>query len=366
MEEVSVNLHNHTVYSDGAGTHNEIAQAAIKAGLDIVIVTDHNVLVKDASRYYQNGYRKVLLIAGEEIHNRSLHPQKNHLIIFGVDRELAHIGQDTQYLINQVNHYHGVSFIAHPYDESLPSFNETDITWERWDTGGFTGIEIWNGLSEMKTRAKSKLKAALYAFFPFLLAKGPNSQAVMQWDALTASGKKLVAVGGSDAHQLNIHFGPFTRLVFPYETHFKAINTHLIIPEALSGDVGKDIETVISAFRQGHAYIGYDLPASTRGFRFTAQGLDQQVIMGDDINLNNGGVTFQIRLPFANQCRLIKDGALFKTLEGRDAYTQIVTQPGAYRVESYLKYFGDERGWIFSNPIYVKDSITRTLQDDDQ
>ncbi|MGZ9235150.1 MAG: histidinol-phosphatase, partial [Anaerolineales bacterium] len=35
----------HTVYSDGSGTHKDIAQAALRTGLDVVIVTDHNVLV---------------------------------------------------------------------------------------------------------------------------------------------------------------------------------------------------------------------------------------------------------------------------------------------------------------------------------
>jgi predicted metal-dependent phosphoesterase TrpH len=46
MHEIVVNLHMHTRYSDGTGTHKDIAHAAIKCGLDAVIVTDHNVLVQ--------------------------------------------------------------------------------------------------------------------------------------------------------------------------------------------------------------------------------------------------------------------------------------------------------------------------------
>ena len=45
MYEIIVNLHMHTRYSDGSGTHKDIAEAAIDAGVDAVIVTDHNVLV---------------------------------------------------------------------------------------------------------------------------------------------------------------------------------------------------------------------------------------------------------------------------------------------------------------------------------
>ena len=46
MPEIVINLHMHTRYSDGSGTHKDIAQAAIQNGLDAVIVTDHNVLVE--------------------------------------------------------------------------------------------------------------------------------------------------------------------------------------------------------------------------------------------------------------------------------------------------------------------------------
>ena len=46
MQEIVVNLHMHTRYSDGSGSHKDIANAAIQTGLDAVIVTDHNVLVE--------------------------------------------------------------------------------------------------------------------------------------------------------------------------------------------------------------------------------------------------------------------------------------------------------------------------------
>ena len=360
MEEIITNLHMHTTYSDGTGSHGDIAAAGMAAGLDVVITTDHNVLVKEYSRYYQDGGKKLLMLTAEEIHDRTLQPQKNHLLVIGVDRELSNFAPDPQNLVNQVNRNNGICFIAHPFEESMPAFDETAITWERWDVDGFTGIEIWNGLSEFKTRAKNLLQTGLYAFVPELMAKGPSLEALKKWDQLIAGGKRIVAIGGSDAHNLKVHKGPLRRTIFPYEFHFRSINTHLLLSEPLSGDVSQDQRTVLNAFRSGHAFVGYDLPASTRGFRFTAQGRDQNVTMGDEVSLNNG-VTFQIRLPFANACRLIKDGEVFKTYEGRDIYTQIINQPGAYRVESYLHFLNEERGWIFSNPIYVRDSSNKNV-----
>ena len=52
LYEYAGNLHMHTTYSDGAGTHAEIARAAVRAGLDFVVVTDHNVWVDGLEGYY--------------------------------------------------------------------------------------------------------------------------------------------------------------------------------------------------------------------------------------------------------------------------------------------------------------------------
>jgi hypothetical protein len=152
-----------------------------------------------------------------------------------------------------------------------------------------------------------------------------------------------------------MRLGPLRRTVFPYEYHFRAVNTHLLTNDCLCGDdFLTDKNVVLSALRQGHAFIGYDLPASTRGFRFSAQGQNESVSMGDEIRLGNG-VTLQIRLPGKAECRLLRDGQVIKRWPpGRDIYTQIATQTGVYRVECYIQYLGRQRAWIFSNPIYIR------------
>ena len=76
MFELVANLHMHTPYSDGFGSHAEIAQAAIRAGIDVVIVTDHNVLVAGPEEIYRDGDRRVLLLVGEEVHDQARQPQK--------------------------------------------------------------------------------------------------------------------------------------------------------------------------------------------------------------------------------------------------------------------------------------------------
>ncbi|MBI3738048.1 MAG: CehA/McbA family metallohydrolase [Chloroflexi bacterium] len=352
MEEIIVNLHMHTRYSDGGGSHRDIADAALKCGQDAVIVTDHNVLVQGFEGYYKNGKRKVLLLVGQEIHDQDRDPQKNHLLAFGAGQDLATLADDPQTLINAVKDAGGLSFIAHPNDPAAPAFNETDISWVDWSVSNYTGIELWNALSEFKTVIPTKLHGLFHAYFPALIARGPIPNTLHKWDELLAN-ERVVGIGGSDSHATRYHLGPLNKIIFPYDFHFRTVNTHVFIEKPLSGDVDADKRMIYDALAAGHCFVGYDLPAQTRGFRFTAQGRETAAVMGDEIPAR-GGVTLQAHLPFMAEIRLIKDGQVIQSAKKAPALTHITTQPGVYRVEAYRRFLGRRRGWIFSNPIYVR------------
>ena len=354
MPEIAINLHMHTRYSDGSGSHQDIADAALEAGLDAVIVTDHNLLVLEHEGYYTQDGQKVLLLVGEEIHDQERVPGKNHLLVFGVDQELAGEAKNTQQLITKVQKAGGLSFLAHPVDPAAPLFNQNDYSWEDWDISGYTGIELWNGFSEFKTRLGSKREAVFYAYLPKRIARGPILETLNIWDRLTTEGQKVVAIGGSDAHAMSANLGPLKRTLFPYLFHFRGINTHLIIPSPLSGNLSPDKKMILEALDQGHAFIGYDLPYPTSGFQFKGSGKDDSVIMGDEISLKDG-VTLEITLPLKAECLLIKDGQPAKTWMNQEICSYTATQPGVYRAEVYLPYKGLRRGWIFSNPVYVRE-----------
>ena len=246
----------------------------------------------------------------------------------------------------------GLSFLAHPNDFAAPAFKETDISWADWSVTHYTGIELWNGFSELKTLIPTKIHAAFYAFFPQFIAHQPNPATLHQWDELLAS-NRVVAIGGSDAHSNEMHLGPFRRVIFPYEFHFKTINTHVILPTPLTGNASIDKQMIYDSLSVGHCFVGYDLPAPTRGFRFTAQGHDVDAIMGDEIPAR-GGVTLQARTPSAAEIRLIKNGKVIQKWKNQAVTVHITTEPGVYRIEVYRRYLGRKRGWIFSNPIYVR------------
>jgi hypothetical protein len=351
MHELIVNLHMHTVYSDGSGTHADLARAGLNRDVDVLLVTDHNVWVQGVDRYYRQGKKRLLLVSGEEIHDQGREPQKNHLLVFGADRELAPLADDPQALVSAVRQAGGICFIAHPVDPALPAFGETDISWVDWDVRGFTGLELWNGFSELKTVVKGKLGGLFYGFFPEAIAHGPLPEALRRWDELHASGQRVVAIGGSDAHARRMSLGPIRKVIFPYEFHFSAINTHALTLAGLTGDLSADRRMVIDALGAGHCFIGYDLAAPTKGFRFSAQGKGSS-IMGDEISADDP-VTLQVKVPTPAEIRLLKEGAVLKRVHG-EALVHITAEAGTYRVEVYRRYLGRLRGWIFSNPIYLK------------
>jgi len=354
MYEIRGNMHVHSCYSDGTGTHDDIASAAIIAGLDFVFVTDHNVLVDGLDGYYYSSQKKVLLLAAEEIHDPVRRPQKNHLLVFEAHKELADKSQDPQSLIDTVNSTGGLSFLAHPYDPAAPRFKEPDLSWVNWDVERFTGIEIWNGMSEFKSCLSNIASAAFYAFFPERIARGPFQQTLAIWDRLLNAGHKVVGIAGADAHAIQYNMGPIQRILFPYEFHFRAINTHVLLDEPLTNDVKHDRIVILNAIRNGSCFVGYDLPADTTGFSFTAQ-LDQGTLQMGQSGTIRFGATLQIHTPQKASIVVLHNGSPIHTWENATHAVLPVTRAGVYRVEAYRYFKGRVRGWIFSNPIYLSE-----------
>lgn len=352
MHEYVVNLHAHTVYSDGEATHDEVAAAAIDAGLDAVWTTDHNVYVQGLDGYRYQGDRRVLLLAGEEIHDQLRAPQKNHLIVIEARRELARLAPRPQRLLDAVGEAGGLAFLAHLIDPPAPLFHEPDLSWVDLDLKGDFGIEIWNTMSEFKGHLRSIPHALWYAFLPDLSPSGPYPEALARWDAMLAAGRRVPVMGGADAHGTRVRLGPLERTVLPYAFLFRAVNTHLLTDDPLTGDAEADRRRLADALRKGHAFVGYDRPAPTRGFRFRVSTDQGEAEMGDGLAYRFGA-TFQVQLPRPAHIRLIRHGRLVREWPRSDAAVHTARQPGAYRVEARLPYKGRLRQWIVSNPIYL-------------
>lgn len=362
--EIVGNLHMHTPFSDGEKYHAAIADDAIKAGLDFVIVTDHNIWVQDVEGYYENGEGRVLLFTGEEVHNVRRKPQASHFLAFGAERELSCFAPNPQVLIDETIGAGGYGFLAHPHERDIPIVNEPNLGWHDWDIDGFTGLEIWNYMSCVKNRLAEALEnlrwpnrltgnlAALrIGLNPERVVTGPEPETLELWDELLSQGKRIVAIGNSDAHGTPMSMGPIKREIYPYEFLFRQVNTHIVCPKPLSGDVAEDKHMILKSLGQGNAWVGYDMPHPTKGFKFSGKGKSKGV-MGDRIKMD-AGATLQVRTPARADIRLIRHGQVVAQAENETTLTHIPHEPGAYRVECEIPYMDKNRGWIFSNPIYL-------------
>ncbi|MBN1201426.1 MAG: PHP domain-containing protein [Anaerolineae bacterium] len=353
LYEYAGNLHVHTRYSDGAAYHARIADDALLAGLDFVVFTDHNLWVPGVEGYYgdpDRGY--VLLLAGEEVHDRSRIPPGNHVLVYGAEQEVSQHAHTLPGLIKAVNQAGGMSFIAHPDDHAVAWMGESAFPWADRHIEGFTGLEIWNYMSRFKDHIQTRRQTLRSIFNPEDIMLGPNPRTLMLWDQLLGMGQDIVGIGSADAHGTQYRLGPISHTVFPYDFLFSCVNTHILTKFALTGELQHDKEVLYTGLRQGRVFIGYDLPARTKGFRYTAQGQNTSAVMGGHIRLGHG-VTLQALAPTRARIRIICGGDVVAEERRVENLTHVVRKPGAYRAEVWLPYRDRERMWIISNPIYV-------------
>jgi hypothetical protein len=357
MPEIVGNLHLHTTASDGTGTHAEVALAAARAGLDFIVFTDHNVAVDGVEGWYYDpdSGSRVLCLMGQEVNDESLDWEHSHLLCYFNTDDLQDVTPNPQRLIDTVVKRGGLCFLAHPLER--PGYNGSRGTievypWVHWDVSGFTGIELWNAMTDVKRQLRTIPRGLLGAYLPPWAITAPFPETLTKWDELLANGQKVVAIGNSDAHAMGFRlYKILYRIVLPYEYLFRAVNTHLLLAEPLADEVDRARQQIYDALRLGHCFVSYDLVGSSRGFSFTAASHDQRAVMGETAILQSS-TTLRISSPQRAKIRLIKDGRLIAKANAKELTYQ-TAEPGVYRVEAYRRFWGWQRGWVFTNPIYV-------------
>jgi hypothetical protein len=336
MHDLACVVHLHSTYSDGTGTVKEIARAARRAKADVVLLTDHDTLA--AKRNGEEGwYGDVLLLVGEEVTPRG----GNHYLAFGIDAEIDHRPLDGAGICAAVRAAGGFGFAAHPFSEGNPRIKRArPMPFKALDSDALHGIELWsfvNDTGETIERVPDMLR--------FLLAPGraldhPPARNLRAWDELCRT-RRVVAIGGIDAHQYGKRIGPVVPLrLMSYRRSFRHIRTHVLARE-------RSREEVYAALREGRCYIAVDSIAPAHGFSFEADDLP----MGAEAAA--GRHTLTARTPADARLRLLRDGTEIAAATGR-ALEAEVDAPGVYRVEVLRRSKGKERTWILSNPIYLR------------
>jgi hypothetical protein len=198
-------LHIHTLASDGVLSIEELAQRALRHGLDFLAITDHNQMVSTESLPRLPG---LTLIPGIEWTHF-----KGHASFLGVERPY-----DEPFFANTMEEVHArfhsarargaLITIDHPFDELCPfQFG--------MDSLPFDALEIWNG--------------------PM---RESNLRALGLWQNTLMAGKKIPICGGSDYHRDHLFIipgGPTTCV------------------HALSASPAD----LLSGLREGHSYLTF-------------------------------------------------------------------------------------------------------------
>ncbi|MBW2092363.1 MAG: PHP domain-containing protein, partial [Deltaproteobacteria bacterium] len=144
--EYVANLHVHTTFSDGLGTIEEVISAAQKAGLDLLLINDHDTLAA-LEQGFEGYHGKVLVLVGLEFSG-----PHNHYLAYGLKEVPQHDWQIPQAFIEKTRSAGGIGFLAHPFEKGSPlSEGGKAFTWQDWSVNGFDGICLWNYSSIWKS-----------------------------------------------------------------------------------------------------------------------------------------------------------------------------------------------------------------------
>ncbi len=319
-------LHMHTRYSDGSGDTQSLARAASKAGLDFIVITDHNTHAGyDEAGYYGD----VLVLVGEERTTDA-----GHMLVIGARVEG---GRDPGTVARLTAQGGGIAAIAHPYGRR---------SWEGPVPEDVRAYEVVNADNEWRDESPLTLLSSLAALpvlrdAPWNRMIARDDRAWATFDSLSIL-RTLVPLASVDAHAaIEIGFGKL--LPFPgYESLFRGIRTHVSLASPRTGDFETDRALLLAALQEGRVHLAYDGLGETTGFRFAATP-------------DSTGLTLSV--PFAKEVitRLYRDGALWREVEGG---WHGAAPPGLYRAEVY-----QERTrlipWIYSGPVRIGESLPR-------
>jgi len=344
--EVSGVIHCHSTYSDGMEPLPVVVAAANRAGAAFLLMTDHDTLAP-LHELGEQWLGDTLLLIGCEIS-----PRHNHYLVYGISAAISPYLPPHEYTA-AVDRQGGIGFLAHPHEVGSPFIGQNSYSWEDWSVTQFTGIEIWNFFSDWIASCRD-WRTTLRALLDWRYAvRAPSAQTLALWDEIGRS-RRVVGTGGVDAHGIKRRLSGLEVAVHPYEKSFRTIRTHLLLTAPFERDVATDRQLVMEALREGSCFVANHQEGDPIGFTFVGRCEGEWLLMGQEAaHRGVGTVHFSVRIPYSFSAkpvlRLLRDGNVIA--ETVDCDLQAPDQgPGVYRVEAYRR----GRGWIFSNPIYLR------------
>ncbi len=352
VREIRTAYHVHTTRSDGTGTPESIADAALKAGLDAVILTDHG----DGTRPLQPARRVqgVLLVDAVEISTWG-----GHYVALGARPAPYPLGGDPDAVVDDVARLGGMGIAAHPGSP------KPDLKWRAWDAP-FDGLEWLNADSEWRDRPRDLWAAVpAYPWAPSAVIASLLDRPVLElaeWDRRAAR-RPTVGLAAHDAHaRLGLRgvgepYDGAVALEAPgYGAMFRAFANVVRVPaDGWGADAARDGATLVQAIRDGRTYTVVTALGGSWVTTFRATSGTQSATMGQSL-VPEGPVRIdaEVEAPASATSTLVCDGrAVTRVRGGRLSFTAN-DPPGACRLEVTLGADAMAMPWIVTNPIYAR------------
>jgi len=349
-ERVGV-IHVHTRASDGSGTVADVMQAAEKANLSFIAITDHNVAMTESD--LAEDPPDLPIISGVELGTSA-----GHFLALGIPASWAppKTANDRD-LLAAARSVGAFRVLAHPFHPHTP--------WTDWKTSDFDGMEIWN---EDATWRQNNILDMLDA----LLLYGENNQLALvrlartpeenfaKWDELLQQ-RPVAGICAADTHaRIRLAYGKDWR--FPgYVPSLEVAREHVLLaPDAGGGNPAlASAAELVDALRNGHSYCGLDSLYPADGFSFRISSANASGGPGDVVHLTEPA-RLQISLPAGSSLPLIKIFRDGRVIDEQQTHTidEAIPGPGRYRAEVFLRQPGLSGWrrwtlWVFTNPVYV-------------
>lgn len=331
-------IHIHSVYSDGTGDIESISKAAKNAGLDWIIVTDHNSFEIEEGIY--NG---VYVIKGEEISPKD----ENHYLALGINKYIQP-NVNAKHNIEAVKLNGGFGFAAHADESDYRRNSHQPI---KWTNKNITpdGVEIWNWFSEWADNLNDRnIFSLAYAYlFKHNLVKEANATTIKWWDKLNNTSDKIIpAIGGIDAHALKIKGYVIPVTIFPYQDMFKTIVNVISSNKPFAKDFETRKTQILEAIKTGrnliiNRVVSKEIPI------FKISNKNQAVTSGESISLDNETL-LNVQTKKKGSIKIFYNGKEIKSVIS-NSIKMLLNEVGKYRVE--IKF--GKRGFAYSNPILV-------------
>jgi hypothetical protein len=322
--------HVHSQLSDGKGSIEDIASAATRAGLQFVILTDHNLVELPPPRFVAG----VLIISATE-----LSTPYGHVVALDLARGPTEAERQADNLFERIHQQGGAAFLAHPIQRRNPWRDPVGA--KQAD-----GMELYSGDSLFREALRRPFTVLLPALGTYVVRpawglwmlvreSGPTEELLLN----LSRERRISGLCSPDAHG------------WPsYDAAFRALSLYLEVSEPLPADPIEAARRVTGALRAGAFHCGLGDWASADGFHFQGE-LDEK-------REARVGTTLQLQLPPSppgrvkvrvfGGGRLLEDGAPRLLLE----------RPGPLWVEVWVEPEGGApaqgwRPWIVTSPLSV-------------